>query len=124
MLFRSTNFLGTIDDQSLELRVNGSRALLIQPGPNGSHNIIGGNYNGASAFVRGDVIGGGGCDEDDCNWVYDNWGTVGGGVNNKVGVNNASVSLEEAATVGGGSSNTASVEASTVGGRAVNTASD
>ncbi|MFZ1269128.1 MAG: hypothetical protein WAU95_21930 [Anaerolineae bacterium] len=119
-----SHFLGTTDNQPLEVRVNGSRALLIQPGINSFPNIIGGSSaNGASTSVRGAAIGGGGCDEDDCNWVYDNWGTVGGGVNNKVGVNNASVSLEEAATVGGGSGNIASGEASTVGGGAGNTAS-
>jgi hypothetical protein len=118
------NYLGTSDNQALELRVNGSRALLIQPGINSFPNIIGGSSgNGASAFVRGAAIGGGGCEEDNCNWVYDNWGTVGGGVNNQVGLNNASVSIEVAATVGGGSGNIASGEVSTVGGGSSNTAS-
>lgn len=42
-----TNYFGTSDNQALQLRVNNSRALLIQPNVSGSHNLVGG-YSGNS----------------------------------------------------------------------------
>src|SRR5690606_18431222 len=35
-----THFLGTTDDQALELRVNGTRALRLEPGNNDAPNVI------------------------------------------------------------------------------------
>src|SRR5262249_31970424 len=37
------NFLGTTDNQPLELRVNGARALRLEPNTNGAPNLIGGS---------------------------------------------------------------------------------
>ena len=119
-----TNFLGTTDNQALQLSVNGSRALLIQPGSNGSHNIIGGHVgNGTQPGASGATIDGGGASGADRNWVYDNYGTVGGGYNNEAGSLDLDVSSAIAATVGGGSDNTASSRYATIGGGYDNTAS-
>jgi hypothetical protein len=111
-----TNFLGTTDNQALELRVNGRRALLIQPTADAiSPNLIGGfNGNGVVVGVYGATVGGGG-QQNLPNLVNAIFGTVGGGVGN--------TASGQAATVGGGGSNTASGLASTVGGGEINAAS-
>jgi len=54
------NFLGTTDNTALELRVNGQRALRLEPNAT-SPNIIGGHRgNVISPLVVGGTIGGGG----------------------------------------------------------------
>jgi len=55
-----TNYLGTSDGQALEIRVNGLRALRLEPNSN-SPSLIGG-YSGNSLTngVYGAAIGGGG----------------------------------------------------------------
>jgi hypothetical protein len=118
-----TNFLGTTDNVALEIRVNGSRALLIQPNNWGSHNIVGGHtLNGASPGVFGATISGGG-GGGYSNWVYDNHGTVGGGTGNVAGSNDGNMQDALAATVSGGSRNTSSDAFAAVGGGWQNTAS-
>ena len=133
------NFLGTTDNQALELKVNGQRALRIEPDAT-SPNLIGG-FSG-NAVINGAVgatIAGGGLSGSH-NLVSDNQGTVGGGIHNVAGDQDAGgdpLSAERAtvsggyyniasgtnSTVGGGGPNTASGDASTVGGGVVNTAS-
>ncbi len=114
-----TNFMGTTDNQALELRVNGSRALLIQPGLGGNNNIIGGqNSNGASVGVYAATISGG-----SSSWVYDTHGAVGGGLGNTAGSNDGAIDNASYATVGGGRSNAAISTDATVAGGAGNTAS-
>ncbi len=109
-----THFLGTTDNQALEVRVNGSRALLIQPSTV-SPNLIGGySGNSVSAGVAGATIGGGGNDNA-INSVTDYYGTVGGGRGN--------TASGGVATVGGGYQNTASGNEATVDGGSGNTAS-
>ncbi|HAV60804.1 MAG TPA: hypothetical protein DCY13_00370, partial [Verrucomicrobiales bacterium] len=55
-----THFLGTADNQPLEIRVNGQRALRIEPRPS-SPNYLGGHpINVISNGVDGATIGGGG----------------------------------------------------------------
>jgi hypothetical protein len=77
-------WLGTIDMQALELRVNGERALRLEPNDT-SPNVIGGlSGNAVTAGVVGATIGGGG-EWSGTNWVTDHYGTVGGGVNNQAG---------------------------------------
>ena len=95
-----TNYVGTSDNQALQLRVNNSRALLIQPnGIDDGPNLIGGyNGNSVSAGVVGATIGGGGANGD-VNSVADDYGTIGGGYGN---------TASAWSTVGGGSGNTAS----------------
>jgi hypothetical protein len=57
------------------------------------------------------------------NQVYDNYGTIGGGANNRVGSNDSNTTSAQFATVGGGRINTASSQAATVAGGWVNVAS-
>ena len=132
----STNFLGTTDNQPLELKVNGARALRLEPDFT-SPNLIGGSrFNTVTTGVGGAAIGGGGF-SGGTNRVTDNYGTVGGGGNNQAGDANASTTdgnsatvagglsntAAQLATVGGGSSNTASASDATIGGGSSNTAS-
>ncbi|MFU8827006.1 MAG: tail fiber domain-containing protein [Brevefilum sp.] len=117
-----TNFLGTTDNKALEIKVNGLRALRLEPHPN-SPNLIGGSpYNLVTAGVFGAFIGGGG-GFGYGNEVTDHYGVIGGGSDNQAGNNNTALSDAYYATVGGGFSNTASGGWSTVGGGYFNTAS-
>jgi len=98
------HFLGTADDQPLELRVNGQRALRLEPNPNEAPNSIGGSsLNLVDEGVVGATIGGGGGVGID-GWDYTNrvgssLGTIGGG-----GANTISTNAEQA-TISGGSKN-------------------
>jgi hypothetical protein len=137
------NFVGTTDNQPLELRVHGVRALRLEPNTKGAPNVIGGApINYVSSGSVGATIGGGGATNYPANiggkvTVYTNYinsvtgdfGTVGGGYENTSGtlstvsggrVNTAS---GDWATVGGGEDNTASADDATVGGGGANTAS-
>jgi len=108
-----TNFLGTTDNMALELHVNNSRALRIEPDAT-SPNLIGGfNGNSVSGGVVGAAISGGGLNGFE-NTVTGDHGTVGGGRSNQAGI---------IATVAGGINNAASGERSVVGGGTGNTAS-
>ncbi|GEM_PF-1817248 len=131
----ATNFLGTTDNQALELRVNNARALRLEPNAD-SPNLIGGSSsNSVTSGVVGATIGGGGGPTDVWggpypNRVTDNYGTVGGGRGNTAGeeatvgggINNTASGAW--ATVGGGQNNTVNTQSATVGGGAGNTASE
>jgi hypothetical protein len=54
----ATNFVGTLNNQALELRVNGDRALKLQPEVAGTVTVIGGSS--ANEAVSGSAIAGGG----------------------------------------------------------------
>jgi len=103
-----SNFLGTSDNQALELKVNNRRALRLEPNAT-SPNIIGG-YNGNSVTAGfGATIGGGGqSGAGSNNRVTDNYGTVGGGAGNQAGDAAGATSDRTYATVAGGFENTAS----------------
>ena len=123
------DFLGTIDNTSLELRVNNFRAYRIEPAtpitffPSPSPNIIAGfSGNNVIAGAGGATIAGGGA-VSNLNRVTDDFGTVGGGSNNQAGDNAGTTADRPFATVGGGLNNTASGAASTVGGGGGNNAS-
>jgi hypothetical protein len=117
-----TNFLGTTDNQRLEIKVNNDRVFRLEP-TLGSPNVIGGAVeNNVTAGVEGATIGGGG-ESGLPNRVTDTNGTVGGGHDNQAGDGAGPVDDRVAATVGGGESNTASGSFSTVSGGAVNSAS-
>ena len=126
----ATHFLGTTDNQALELRVNNARALRLEPNAT-SPNLIGGySGNSVTAGVIGATIGGGGSRDDvygnpepNPNRVTDNYGTVGGGMDNQAGNSDADTTNAYLATVGGGEGNTASSFFATVGGGGGNTAS-
>ncbi len=102
-----TNYLGTNDNTALELKVDSSRALRIEPGVS-SPNIIAGYYgNNVGSEVEGGTIGGGGRDQV-INQVGADFGTVSGGAGNTAG--------GYAASVGGGEANSAANNYSTVAG--------
>jgi hypothetical protein len=120
------NFVGTTDNQPLELWTGNARALRLEPNLNNPPNLIGGaaiNYvapgtvgavigggGGANEFYFGDVLS---------NSVAGSFGTIGGGVGNTIG-------LAEEATIGGGAGNTVEYGSSTttIGGGYVNTIKD
>ena len=97
------NYLGTVDNQPVELHVNSLRALRLEPGgvssfgalagfpaPTGAPNVIGGSpVNFVASGVVGAVIGGGGA----TNWQ----GT---------GVTNSITSQADFSTIDGGYNNT------------------
>ena len=128
------SFLGTIDEEPLEVHVNGERALRIEPGTveglGFAPNIISGaSSNSVGDNVLGATIGGGGATLAP-NQVDRSFGTVGGGYGNtasgrqsNVGGGAFNAASGKASTVGGGELNTASGSQSTVGGGSQNTAS-
>lgn len=126
-----TDFLGTTDNQPLEFKVGGLRALRLEPNPQGSPNVVGGSaFNYVSNSVVGATIAGGGETfvQNFTNVVTANFGAVGGGTGNRaafvatVGGGTANVAGFDAATVSGGFNNTASGHASAIGGGGQNTA--
>lgn len=127
-------FLGSVNDQPLELWVNGGRALRLEPGQIGfgNPNVIGGSQvNFVSPGVQGATIGGGGAvydphiGESQTNSVTDDFGYVGGGDGNTAGyysttagglANTANGPAYGAATVAGGANNHATADYATVAG--------
>jgi len=112
----AVHFLGTTDNKTLTLRVNMVPSFRIVP-TSSSPNIIGGYVeNSINPDVRGGFIGGGGGHSSNFNLVSDDYGTIGGGTNNRAGDDAGSASDRPYATVGGGTGNTAGGQAATVGG--------
>ena len=73
-----THFLGTTDNEPLEIHVNGRRALRIEP-PHTAPNLIGGYVgNSVSPGLEGAVISGGGMGGYS-NRITAGFGTIGGG---------------------------------------------
>jgi hypothetical protein len=108
----SANFLGTTDNQALELRANGSRALRLAPNANAP--IVIGGYSGNTASSAGATVGGGG-QSGAINNVANQWGTIAGG--------RANTASGSDSTVAGGSGNTASGQNAAVAGGGGNSAS-
>jgi Chaperone of endosialidase len=83
-----TDFVGTTDNQPLEFRVNGTRALRLEPTlTNGAVNVIGGSRNNyvASGVVGASIAGGGAVNYSGASYtnsVTVDFGTVGGGYAN------------------------------------------
>ncbi|MFO7740887.1 MAG: tail fiber domain-containing protein [Anaerolineae bacterium] len=103
-----THFLGTTDEVSLTLAVNGTTGLRLEP-TSGTPNVIGG-YEGNDAYqaLYGVTIGGGGA-SGQANYVDDgNYSTIGGGLDHGI--------LGNYATIGGGRSNYAMGQYTTIGG--------
>jgi hypothetical protein len=110
-----SKFLGTIDGQAFELKVNSGRVLRLEPTTNGSPNILGGapgNFVGmifgggpggsgivATGTYGATISGGGSNSAFGTNSIYANYGTIGGGAANTVGRNGSY------STISGGSSN-------------------
>jgi hypothetical protein len=101
------NFLGTLDNQALELKVNNERAFRLEPNAN-SPNVVGG-FSGnaiipvAGASIQGSVISGGGTVFEPTlggpwpNVIRDSLANIGGGIGNEV--------RGALSTIGGGSFN-------------------
>jgi hypothetical protein len=106
------NYVGTTDNQALELHVNGSRVLRLEPNASGA-NVISGDAS-SSVATYGATIGGGGNNQIQTN-AYDS--TIGGGNNNQIQTN------AYGSTIGGGVGNIASSPNAFVGGGASNVAS-
>jgi hypothetical protein len=120
-----TNYVGTSDNQALELKVNNTRALRLEPDAT-SPNLIGGfsgNGNPSGSGAYGLTIAGGGESFGGQNLASDNFGTIGGGFTNIAGSLDGDAGNAEQATVGGGAGNTANAFSSTIGGGDNNTAS-
>lgn len=108
-----TNFLGTIDNQPLELKVNNQRALRLEPHAT-SPNVVGGHSsNAVTPGAYGATIAGGGSAAGP-NTVGGTHGVVGGGYANGAG--------GPYATVGGGIYNQVTAQYGTIagGGYAIN----
>ena len=127
----ATNFLGTTDNQPLEIRVNNARALRLEPNIT-SPNLIGGYLGNAAALAVGITIAGGG-QSGSPNIAYGGFSTISGGQNNTIqlgganstvggGQQNTVQSFATAATISGGSANQVSATGSTVGGGQNNSA--
>jgi hypothetical protein len=124
-----THFIGTTDNQPLELRASNTRILRLEPNVN-SPNLIGGfPGNLVSNGVVGAVIAGGGL-TGNTNRVGGSYSTVSGGYNNAATLGSATVAGgdnnlagQDRATVGGGFNNRAVGLLSTVAGGDGNVAS-
>jgi hypothetical protein len=121
-----TDFLGTTDSQALELKVNNTRVLRVEPTA-GTPNVIGGEVNTVFPMTEGATIGGGG-QSGFPNTVTGTYGTVGGGQNNKsgfvgfVGGGDTNSATGNISSVVGGQQNNATGLDATIGGGFQNTA--
>ena len=107
------NFVGTTDNQPLEVQVNGLRALRLEPTPT-SPNLIGGyTGNSVSGGASGATVAGGG-ESGYPNTVAASFAFLGGGSGN--------LASGRYATIGGGQSNTNACDGGTVAGGIYNTA--
>jgi trimeric autotransporter adhesin len=98
-----TNYIGTTDNKALELKVNGQRALRIEPNST-SPNLIGGfSGNSVDAGHLGSVVAGGGA-AGNANHVENDYDFIGAGFGNQVGT----VSAGGASAVVAGTGNVAS----------------
>jgi len=133
----ANNFLGTRDNQPLELKVNNSRVLRLEPNATGPNLLAGHPENVIGAGVHAATIGGGGLSGlpnvnnghagtiggGVLNTVLAIYGTVAGGFGNSIDGNAATVGGGSgnrangiSATVAGGSQNLSSGDAATIGG--------
>jgi hypothetical protein len=94
------NFLGTTDNQPLEMRVNGQRALRLEPAVF-APNVIGGSELNSAAGSGGATIGGGYAN----SITNGHSSTIGGGVGNQVGA--------QSSVIAGGAGNVISSNANT-----------
>lgn len=116
------NFIGTTDQQPLEIWVDSMRALRLENHGN-SPNVIGGHAANYMAIgVAGGTIGGGG-NNPTPNRVTDAYGTIGGGISNQVGDAFGSVDDRSYGTIGGGEANLVNSRSGTIGGGSSNTVS-
>ncbi len=119
----AVHFLGTTDDEPLDLKVSGRRVLRLQPSTTYTPNLIGGDSaNAVSNDAMGCAIAGGGSASVP-NRISDEYGFVGAGFGNVAGDSDANVADAQCAAVVGGRRNTAAGYSSAVGGGDDNEAS-
>jgi len=119
----TTDFLGTTDAQSLVMRANNQRILLLDPTTNGANVVSGSGSNLVESTKQGQTIAGGGDTRNVCgasfnescrNEIDDEFGTIGGGRGNEIIAGNYS-------TIGGGFDNSIQQESATISGGEQNT---
>jgi trimeric autotransporter adhesin len=109
-----THFLGTTDNQPLEIKVNGTRALRLEPNTNNAPNVIAGSpWNYAETNSIGSTIAGGGGGLNYFGGPYTNiisgyFDTIGGGAQNLIS--------GSFGTIGGGAQNVIRSTHSTIAG--------
>ena len=83
----ANSFVGTTDNQALELRVNGLRALRLQPNTNAAPNVIAGSRsNTVASFTAGATIGGGDHNfNESFNGAASDFAAIGGSSSNQIG---------------------------------------
>ncbi|HXT39401.1 MAG TPA: hypothetical protein VN887_05210, partial [Candidatus Angelobacter sp.] len=107
-------FLGSTNNQPVEVRVNGQNALRLQPGTNDAPNIVGGAPgNFIAGNVVGSTIGGGGSTNyngvfRDTNFIGADFSVIAGGAGNRIESRNS--------FLGGGLGNIIQVPYSAIGG--------
>ncbi|MBN8248950.1 MAG: tail fiber domain-containing protein, partial [Verrucomicrobia bacterium] len=125
------HFLGTTDNQPLDIRVGNERVLRVQRGnvPNAPNVLAGSALNFMDGGRSGVTISGGGI-QSFSNSVTADFGTIGGGrghtvsgPDSTIGGGSRNSAAGDFSTVGGGQNNKALFNNSTVGGGAFNTAS-
>lgn len=120
------NYVGTSDNQPLELKANGLRVMRFEPNTNGAPNVIGGPNNFVRPGTVGATIGGGGSTNystgvlgiglSASNSIRSDFGVVGGGLANSIqsnslysvmsgGFNNSIGANSGDAFLGGGNQN-------------------
>lgn len=120
----ATDFIGTLDAQAFELRAGGNRALRLEPTDNFGPNVIAGSdLNTVADGAKASTIAGGGFKgvnnaplPDSGNRVFDSFGTIGGGGDNRAGNDDGDPTQQQFATVAGGENNVASSSVASVGG--------
>ena len=122
-----TNFLGTTDNQALEVKVNDQRVARFEPALGLPNVVLGDRGNSVLAGATSATVSGGGWASlfgagDGDNIVTGSGGTVGGGIGNQAGDNDGNVSSGLYVTVGGGFFNEAAGELSTIAGGHANAA--
>ncbi len=115
----ATNFLGTTDNKALEVRVNNTKAMRLEPTA-GTPSMLGGSSGnvlgvGGGGPAQGAAVVAGGTAAKP-NSVFDEFSVVVGGNMNVAGVNDGNTSNQSYAFVGGGENNRAVAGHSTVAG--------
>lgn len=122
-----SQFLGSVNNQPVNIHVNGRRGLRLEAAGS-SVNVIGGWSNNVATpgVAQATIAGGGGQSAVSSalytNRVLDSYGTIGGGLGNTVGNDNPDFADARGATVAGGGENTAAGLFSIIGGGSRNTA--
>jgi hypothetical protein len=128
-------FLGSVNNQALEFRINGNRALLLTTNASDAPNFIAGSpANFIDAGVRGAVIAGGGTTNlnSSSNQISSDFSSIGGGSGNWIqdnadhsvignGWNNVITEESLQSVIAGGISNTIAGPYTVIGGGIFNT---